>query len=132
METHTHTTAWLHVGVIVPHDVCCSFDAPSGKQLGSAGAQAPCWEWPGTAWPSTGCCFAAAPLIYSDVQLTAPISAAVILRLIAALLGFGFLWRLLCSGLIRMEECIRMKNVYAIKSYHIISNSVCSLSRMEE
>jgi hypothetical protein len=23
--------------------------------LGAAGAHAPCWEWPGTAWPSTGC-----------------------------------------------------------------------------
>ena len=30
--------------------------------LGSAGAHAPCWEWPGTAWPCTGFCFAAAPL----------------------------------------------------------------------
>jgi len=26
------------------------------ETLGSAGAQAPCWEWPGAAWPSTGCC----------------------------------------------------------------------------
>ena len=26
------------------------------ETLGSAGAQAPCWEWPGTAWPSTDCC----------------------------------------------------------------------------
>ena len=26
------------------------------EALGSAGSQAPCWEWPGTAWPSTGCC----------------------------------------------------------------------------
>jgi hypothetical protein len=27
--------------------------------LGAAGADAPCLEWPGAAWPSTGCCKAA-------------------------------------------------------------------------
>ena len=35
--------------------------SPRGA-LGSAGARAPCWVWPGSAWPPTGRCFAAAPL----------------------------------------------------------------------
>ena len=43
-------------------------DASPRGALRSAGAQAPCWEWPGTAWPSTGCCFAAAPLTDSTLR----------------------------------------------------------------
>ena len=41
---------------------CCS---------GSAGAHAPCWVWPSSAWPPTGCCFAAAPLT-TATQATGP------------------------------------------------------------
>ena len=37
-------------------------DAPPHGVFGSAGARAPCWVWPGSAWPPTGRCFAAAPL----------------------------------------------------------------------
>ena len=41
---------------------------PPGGRLGSAGARVPCWVWPGTAWPSSGCCFAAASTDYSQTS----------------------------------------------------------------
>jgi len=42
--------------------VIYKLDATPRGALGSAGARAPCWVWPGSAWPPTGHCFAAAPL----------------------------------------------------------------------